>query len=96
MADPKRNPQDVVYEDQKWPDDGPVPGEQLSVNGRYAGQKVGTPTQDAAAEADANTNADPYWVEHATERYGTITQDKQMIDDGTFPKVKTDEAGEGG
>lgn len=60
------------YVDQKWPADTPVEGEQLSVNGYYTGEHMGTPMQDGMYP-DANT--DPYYVEHVTVRYGTMTQD---------------------
>lgn len=86
MADAVRNPQDVQYDDQTWPEGAPVAGEKLSANGRYCGQKLGTPTQDA--EDPDGANADAYFVEHVAERFGTISQDKQMVDDGTFPQVK--------
>ena len=66
MAEQPRNPQDVQYEDQNWPEGGPITGEKLSANGRYCGQKIGTPAQDAAD--DAGANADPYYVEHTAER----------------------------
>lgn len=60
------------YVDQKWPADTPVEGEQLSVNGYYTGEHMGTPMQDGMYP---DGNNDPYYVEHATTRYGTMTQD---------------------
>lgn len=63
---------DVKYVDQKWPAETPVEGEQLSVNGHYTGQHIGSTMQDAMHE---DGNNDPYYVEHNTVRFGTITQD---------------------
>lgn len=63
---------EVKYIDQKWPADTPVEGEQLSVNGYYTGEHRGMPMQDGKYDTG---NDDPYYVEHATIRYGTMMQD---------------------
>lgn len=63
---------EVKYADQTWTTPESVAGEQLSVNGYYTGEHVGTPTQDGTYSAG---NADPHWVEHNTVRFGTIMQD---------------------
>lgn len=60
------------YEDQKWSGGTPIDGEQLSSNGYYTGEKIGTPTQGTGETA---ANKDAHHVEHNTIRYGTIMQD---------------------
>lgn len=70
---------DVKYENQVWGE--PIAGERLSTNGHYTGEHKGTPMQDAK-DASANT---AHYVEGATVRYGTMTQDAI---EGSTPKVK--------
>ncbi len=65
-------PNNVTYADQVWGSSTPIRDEQLSVNGYYTGNHTGTPTQDGKHSAG---NTDPYYVEHNTVRFGTITQD---------------------
>lgn len=60
------------YADQKWTTPDSVANEVLSVNGHYTGEHLGTPMQDAK---DAVVSADPHYVAHHTDHYGTITQD---------------------
>ena len=60
------------YIDQTWTTPDDVAGEQLSVNGYYTGEHIGAPTQDGKYPLG---NDDPYYTEHNTVRYGTITQD---------------------
>lgn len=62
---------EVKYQNQVWGE--PIAGERLSTNGHYTGEHLGTPTQDALGAG--TTNTDPHYVEGATVRYGTITQD---------------------
>ena len=70
---------EVKYENQVWGE--PIAGERLSTNGHYTGEHKGTPMQDAK-DASANT---PHYVEGATVRYGTMTQDAI---EGSTPEVK--------
>lgn len=67
-------PNYVYYIDQTWDDDDApqIDGEALSVNGRYEGEHIGTPTQDAA---DTVVSGDPHYVSHHTPHMGTIAQD---------------------
>lgn len=69
---------EVKYENQVWGE--PIAGERLSTNGHYTGEHMGTPMQDAK-DNSANT---PHYVEGATVRYGTMTQDAI---EGSTPKV---------
>lgn len=62
----------VYYEDQTWAEGTPVAGEQLSVNGHYTGEHLGTPMQDAA---DPEISANPHWVANNTVRHSPIIQD---------------------
>jgi len=59
----------VMYENQVWGE--PIAGERLSTNGHYTGEHMGTPMQDAK---DASANV-AHYVEGATVRSGTMTQD---------------------
>ena len=68
----------VKYQNQVWGE--PIAGERLSTNGHYTGEHKGTPMQDAK-DASANT---PHYVEAATVRYGTMTQDAIA---GSTPKT---------
>lgn len=70
----------IKYANVAWPEGTPIAGERLATNGHYTGEFKGTPMQDAKY-AEANT---PHYVEGATVRYGTMTQD--AIDEN-FPKV---------
>lgn len=63
---------EVKYADQKWADGTPVAGEQLSVNGHYVGEHLGTPMQDAA---NPDISTDPHWVARNTVRHSPMTQD---------------------
>lgn len=78
------------YVDQKWSGGTPIDGEQLSVNGFYTGQHIGTPTQ---GNGETEANADPYYTEHVTLRQGTITQDgdadANMPTKATAPSITT-------
>lgn len=56
-------------------------GERLATNGYYTGEHKGTPAQDGKY-AEANT---AHYVENATVRLGTMTQDAL---DEAFPAVK--------
>ena len=69
---------EVKYQNQVWGE--PIAGERLSTNGHYTGEHMGTPMQDAK-DTSANT---PHYVEGATVRYGTMTQDAI---EGSTPKV---------
>lgn len=69
---------EVKYQNQIWGE--PITGERLSTNGHYTGEHLGTPMQDAKDEA-ANT---AHYVEGATVRYGTMTQDAI---EGSTPEV---------
>lgn len=69
---------EVKYENQIWGE--PIAGERLSTNGHYTGEHMGTPMQDAK---DASANA-PHFVEGATVRYGTMTQDAI---EGSTPEI---------
>lgn len=60
------------YADQKWSTPTSVADEVLTINGHYTGEHLGTPMQDAK---DAVVSADPHYVAHHTDHYGTITQD---------------------
>lgn len=71
---------EVKYKNQEWGE--PISGQRLSTNGNYTGQKNGTPTQDAKDTVGQNDNA--YYVETATIRYGTMTQDAAS---GSMPEV---------
>lgn len=62
----------VKYTDQTWGVSTPISGQQLSVNGYYTGEQLGTPTQ---GKNETEANADAFYVEHNTIRYGTIMQD---------------------
>lgn len=73
-------PKEVKYSNVNWGEDTPIAGERLATNGHYTGEHKGTPMQDAK---DSSANATHY-VEGATIRYGTLTQD--AIDEN-FPKV---------
>lgn len=85
-------PNEIKYNDQKWGSGTACDGEQLTVNGTYTGQHLGTPTQDAK-DADPNKqNADPYWIEHNTIRYGTIMQDADTNANMPTVVVEDDEA----
>lgn len=75
----------VKYTDQTWTDPESVAGEQLSVNGYYTGEHIGTPTQ-GAGETEANN--DPHYVEHQTIRFGTMTQD--MGENANMPQVASE------
>ena len=76
------------YENQAWGE--PIANERLSTNSYYTGQRLGTPTQDAATTGGSNT--DPYIVEANTVRFGTVLQDTV---EGSTPKlVKPSEDGE--
>lgn len=70
----------VKYSNVNWPEGSPIAGERLATNGHYTGEFKGTPMQDAKS-ADANA---PHYVEGATVRLGTMTQD--AIDEN-FPTV---------
>lgn len=78
------------YTDQTWGSSTPINGEQLSVNGYYTGQHIGTPTQGTG---ETQANSDKYYTEHTTYRYGTITQDADtnanMPTKATAPTVTT-------
>ena len=74
---------EVKYENQVWGE--PIPGERLSTNGHYTGEHKGTPMQDALNNL-ANT---PHYVEEATVRYGTMTQDAI---EGSTPDIAGGEA----
>lgn len=78
------------YLDQKWSGGTPVDGEQLSVNGYYIGEHIGTPMQDAISPV---ANEDPHYTQHVTYRHGTITQDAapdaNMPEKATAPSVST-------
>lgn len=63
---------DTKYNDQTWTGGTPIDGEQLSVNGYYTGEHLGTPAQ---GKGETDANADAHYVEHNTVRFGTITQD---------------------
>lgn len=63
---------EVKYTDQTWTGGTPIDGEQLSVNGYYTGQHIGTPMQ---GKGETEANGDAYYTQHKTVRYGTITQD---------------------
>lgn len=65
----------IKYTDQKWTEPESVKGEQLSVNGYYTGEHLGTPMQ---AKDETTANADAHYVEHNTVRYGTIMQDSAV------------------
>ncbi len=69
---------EVKYENQVWGE--PIAGERLSTNGHYTGEHKGTPMQDAK---DSSANV-AHYVEGATVRYGTMTQDAI---EGSTPKV---------
>lgn len=71
---------EVKYENQVWGE--PIAGERLSTNGHYTGEHKGTPTQDALGGGTTNSNA--RYVDDATIRYGTITQDAI---EGSTPEV---------
>ncbi len=62
----------MKYKDQSWPAGSPIAGEKLSANGVYTGQQEGTPMQ-GHGETAANANA--YYTEHGTVRFGTAMQD---------------------
>jgi hypothetical protein len=70
------------YADQNWSGGTPIDGEKLSANGYYTGQHKGMPTQDALAP---EVNNDPYYPEHTTVRFGTITQD--AASNANMPKI---------
>lgn len=82
---------EVKYKDQKWGEDTPIAGEQLSANGSYTGHKNGTPTQGAGED---EANADSYVVAHETVRYGTITQDADP--EANMPELAEEEGGDEG
>ena len=62
----------MKYKDTKWTGGTPIDGEQLSVNGIYTGQQVGTPMQ---GKDETEANDDTYYTEHETTHFGTIMQD---------------------
>lgn len=72
------------YADQKWTEPESVKDEVLSINGHYTGEHLGTPMQDAA---DPVVSADPHYVAHHTDHYGTITQD--MDSNANMPTKST-------
>ena len=65
-------PNEVKYNPQLWGE--PIPGEVLSVNAQYCGQKMGVPTIDALFEGEAIEELS-YSNELATVRLGTVMQD---------------------
>lgn len=69
---------EVKYQNQVWGE--PIAGERLSTNGHYTGEHKGTVMQDAK---DASANS-AHYVEDATVRLGTMTQDAI---EGSTPKV---------
>lgn len=70
----------VKYNNVDWAEGTPIAGERYATNGYYTGEHKGTPMQDAKNEG-SNT---PHYVEGATIRLGTMTQD--AIDEN-FPTV---------
>lgn len=62
----------MKYKDTKWTGGTPIDGEQLSANGIYTGQQVGTPMQ---GKDETEANDDTYYTEHETAHFGTIMQD---------------------
>ena len=71
---------EVKYNNVDWSEDTPIAGERLATNGHYTGEHKGTPMQDAKSSL-ANS---AHYVEGATVRYGTMTQDNL---DADFPAV---------
>ena len=69
---------EVKYQNQVWGE--PIAGERLSTNGHYTGEHKGTVMQDAK---DASANS-AHYVEGATVRLGTMTQDAI---EGSTPEV---------
>ena len=69
---------EVKYQNQVWGE--PITGERLSTNGHYTGEHLGSVTQDAK---DASSNS-AHYVEGATIRLGTMTQDAI---EGSTPEV---------
>ena len=69
---------EVKYMDIDWGEEYPIAGERLATNGRYTGEHLGTPMQDAI---DDKANK-PHFVEEHTVRYGTIAGD---VADKNFP-----------
>lgn len=70
----------VKYDNQVWAEGTPIAGERLSTNGCYTGEHKGTVLQDAKTEGIDQ----PYGVENATIRYGTLMGDAI---EGSMPKV---------
>ncbi len=71
---------EVKYNNVDWAEGTPVAGERLATNGHYTGEHKGTVMQDAKG---SSVNS-PHYVEGATVRLGTMTQD---AGDSKFPTV---------
>ena len=74
-------PNKVKYNNQIWGE--PIAGERLSTNGHYTGEHKGTVMQDAALGGTEQ----PYAVEEATIRYGTLMGDAA---EGSMPTKATE------
>ena len=89
--------EDTKYKDMDWAEGSPVEGERYASNAHFTGQHLGAPMQDAA---DTNgANEDPYYREHNTARFGTITQDAAgempELDTGEEPETEPENPGGG-
>lgn len=71
---------EVKYANVDWAEGTPIAGERLATNGHYTGEHKGSVMQDAKSAA---ANA-AHYVEGATVRLGTMTQDSA---DSKFPTV---------
>lgn len=71
---------EVKYANVDWAVGTPIEGERMATNGHYTGEHKGSVMQDAK---DASANS-AHYVEGATVRLGTMTQDAI---DANFPKV---------
>jgi hypothetical protein len=73
-------PNEIKYTNVDWAEGTPIAGERLATNGHYTGEHKGAVMQDAK---DAKANS-AHYVEGATVRLGTMTQDAI---DTKFPTV---------
>lgn len=73
-------PNEIKYANVDWAEGTPISGERLATNGHYTGEHKGTVMQDAK---DSKANS-AHYVEGATVRLGTMTQDAI---DTKFPAV---------
>ena len=71
----------MKYKDTVWPSGSSIAGKNLSANGEYLGEQVGTPMQ---GKDETEANADPFFAAHGTIRQGTLTQDTA---DTNFPDL---------